>query len=171
MDEIIEENYQERNERPPFLIVLLVISGLYMGYSLITTLPSLFQDKPVIDKEQAMDAFYEQIDGVADQEGGEQAVEMVENIMNHLFYLTDDAYYSNLLLNLVCLIIGIVSLVFMFRLKKLGYHLYLIYSIISAFGVYIIVPNEFVSGLLVFFGIILSLIMVGLYTVNLKHLK
>ncbi|MDX1446207.1 hypothetical protein [Lishizhenia sp.] len=172
MDEVIEEHYEEKKDRPPFLIVLLVLTALNLISSLYSSITGLLSAKPVVNKEEVLGPDFENaMEELSAQEGGEEAISILDGIMNHLFYLMNEGYYSNLVLQLITVLVGVAAVVMLFKLKKLGFHLYLIYTLLGVFGVYLIMPAALVSGIMLFFIAILGGIMVLLYAINFKHLK
>jgi hypothetical protein len=57
----------------------------------------------------------------------------------------------------------------MFRLKKTGFHLYIIYCLISAAQVYLVFPKELIVTSEFVTGFLVSGVFVLLYAMNLKH--
>lgn len=172
MDEVIEEQYQEKKDRPPFLIVLLVLTTLNLISTLYSSVTGLLGGKPIVNKDEVLgDDFEEAMEELSAQEGGEEAIEFFDGIMNHLFYLMNEGYYSNLILQLITLLVGVAAVVMLYKMKKLGFHLYLIYTLLGVFGVYLIMPAALVSGVMLFFFAFFGGLMVLLYAINFKHLK
>ncbi|SFT75438.1 hypothetical protein SAMN05216474_2178 [Lishizhenia tianjinensis] len=172
MEPEIIEHYEEQKDRPPFLIVLLVLTALNLVSSLYNSVTGLLSEKPVVDREQTLGPEFEEArDEIATQEGGEEALEMLDGVLNHFFYLMTEGYYANLILQIITVLVGVLAVVLLFKMKKLGFHVYLIYTLLGVFGFYLIMPAAAVSGIIIFAFAVMGGIMALLYAINFKHLK
>jgi hypothetical protein len=87
-----------------------------------------------------------------------------QRIINNNFYL-------NSLITTVVYALGLVGVIFMWKQRKLGFHLYVIYSLLAMTAVYVIVPISLVLQAEIIQSAIFSAIWIGLYAINLKHLN
>ena len=80
-------------------------------------------------------------------------------------------FYLNSLITTVVYALGLVGVIFMWKQRKLGFHLYVIYSLLAMTAVYVIVPISLVLQAEIIQSAIFSAIWIGLYAINLKHLN
>jgi hypothetical protein len=102
--------------------------------------------------------------------GESEWAETIFKIMQLAVY-TNANFYTDKLLNLGIYSLGFVGVVSMLKGRKLGFHLYIIYNILSLFSIYASAPIDQVPTFyLGFFGVIAA-VFVFLYNLNLKWLK
>lgn len=171
MDEIIEEQYEEQKERPAFLIVLLVMTGLNLLSKLYGIVTSFLSEREILTVDDLGEEYTNALEEISSQEGSEEVVEMIETMAGHFLYLGNEAYFGNLLVSLIAVLLGGFAVYSLYNLKKLGFHAYVLYAVISVFGVYFIMPSDIISTFFVTLTAIWSGIWVLLYAINFKHLK
>ncbi|PKR80627.1 hypothetical protein CW751_09665 [Brumimicrobium salinarum] len=157
---------------PNFLLVLVVLSGLYISTSLIGSVMSIFSG-PLSEEalEEELAVLYTSISEVKASGLGEQFVQILETVINHTIFVNNEAFYMTHLTTLITLLVGLVSIVFMLKLKKIGFHLYILYSFLPIVFMYIITPSELILTFSVIITVITSALFALLYGLNLKHMK
>lgn len=166
----IDYNETIETKRPTFLSVLCILSFVWMGISALGPLFGLVTGPQSEDqmlegkaalyqtatqmKEQHMDGFARVMRQLGD---------MAESLNDH--------HYLVQLVTLIVLAIGVFGVIQMWKLKKIGFHMYIIYSLVASSQVYFFVKPELVPTFLIVFNLIISGIFVLLYALNVKHLK
>lgn len=166
--EIDQNSITER--RPVFLSVLCVLSYVWIGISALGPLVSLItgpqSEEQMLEgkaalyqsatqmKEQHMDGFARVMRQLAD----------MSEVLNNNHYLVQ-------LVTLIVLGVGLFGVIQMWKQKKIGFHLYIVYSLLGSAQIYFFVKPELVPTFMIVFNLILSGLFVLLYGLNLKHLK
>lgn len=170
MSEILEQ--EERQEkRPVFLTVLAILSFVYIGWSMLSHLLSLARGP--MDEEQLEQAKIEMTKSI-NQVRGTEGMEWVENLLRSAIDMiesTNASHTAYILTGILILVIGVAGVVFMMRGRKLGFHIYIIYSFLASVQIYMFVAPSLLSNAMVIFGLFVSGIFVLLYGLNLKWMK
>ncbi|MDX1653410.1 MAG: hypothetical protein R3277_13010 [Brumimicrobium sp.] len=161
----------QNEKRPVFLIVLAVLSFISIGISFIVNLLNLIQGpKSPEALEQEQVSAYEAI-GPLKQQGMESFVEMIEKSIAMTIYINNEIFYLYNTLTLLSLIVGLVGVILMLRLKKIGFHLYVIYSLLPIVLMYALIPMNFIVTFYVILTVVFSALFCVLYGINLKYMK
>ncbi|MCC5922939.1 MAG: hypothetical protein JJT77_04055 [Crocinitomicaceae bacterium] len=162
---------QEPKVRPTFLTVLLVMSSISIGLSILSTLSGLVSGP--MDPASVEQFTAEQYEAVGELKnlGMEDVSEMIASMMELTIYQSQNNYYLFQLVNLLTLFVGAYGIFLMFKLKKLGFHLYVAYSILPIIWFYVFVPAELIPNFLVFGSLFLSVLFIILYAVHLKKME
>lgn len=83
----------------------------------------------------------------------------VQRLQNEYFLLSHG-------IALITLIIGLIGVILMLNKKALGFHLYIIYSLLASFGVILYIPFDSIPFSLLFVNAMLSLVLIFLYYSN-----
>jgi hypothetical protein len=159
-------------KRPRSLNVLLILSSIYIVMSFSATLQSL-SDGPRTEVQMETDTaeFYSSIVELKDQGIGEGLTDMAEVMIESSFYINNEAFYLTNNLRLLELIIGAISIVLMFQLKKTGFHVYLFYSLFPIITTYITLPQKFILTASIVLMLIFAALFAFLYGSKLKYMK
>lgn len=161
---------QQPAERPTFLKVLCILSFISIGLSLIFSLGSVFggpqsEEEMVAQKVELLEANEELrdsgMDGFADMM--EQMTRMNESI-NANFYMAS-------VVSILALLIGFYGVFSMWQGKKLGFHLYIVYSLISVGQLYLFVSPADIPSIAIIFNLIVAAVFILLYSRNLLWMK
>lgn len=151
-----------------FLITLCVLSFVYIGWSLISELLSFSTGR--FNAEQ-MD--YQRIEIMKNihqmQELKMDFFEATFRNLLHLMEAVNNNFYLFHTLSLIFLLIGLVGVIFLLRRKKLGFHLYIIYSLLMSSIFYFVAAPQFVPGLVLGWNLFISGLFVLLYWLNVKR--
>jgi hypothetical protein len=171
-DYTVLEEQENKNKKPTtFLIILAVLSLLNMAFSFFGTIASFFSGPFSEDEMEAQNAdIYESISLLQDQ-GMNGFAKTLEKIMLYADYINSEAFVISNVTSLLVSIIGIIAVVLMLKLKKIGFHLYVAYSLLPILLMYVIAPAEFITTIVVVTSLIVSGIFCLLYGLNLKHMK
>ncbi|AEA44695.1 hypothetical protein [Fluviicola taffensis] len=170
MSEDYLDNNQENLEnkkRPVLLTVLCILSFIIIGIGLMGVLFSLLGGQP---SDEEITATYNASLDVASGMRDRQIVWMAELIEQSadIAVYQQRRFWSTLLMNFVTFGTGFMGVLFMLKGKKLGFHLYIIYNLISVGGAYILLPSHMIPMSSVIMNLIFSGLFVFLYSRNLK---
>ena len=164
------EEEQQLVKRPTFLTVLCVLTLIVTSIGGLSTLMSAASGKlPQKQLEESM-VFFTQLENDLRQQGANWSAENMEKLKEMTIYLNEQHELSTLL-NFITFSAGIAAVVLMLRRNKKGFHLYIIYSLFSVFGTFLIVPMEMISPFSVIVNSIVALIFVLMYGRNLHWMK
>jgi len=148
---------------PRGLVILSVFSLINSGFSLLSTLGSLIIGKPdegtikeadLELKKQAIEYKKLQLDYVA---------ELLEKLyqMNQAFM---DAYYAYYTVLLLVFSIGVAGVILMLKRIKLGFHLYITYSILGIGHLYLFAAPNIIPTPLIVISLFFSGLFIFLYS-------
>ena len=83
----------------------------------------------------------------------------------------NDNFYFVSAFGLILTILGLYSALKMWKGSKIGFHLYIIYNLLSIGGIYLYVTPANIPTVFVVFNVVLSGIFILMYLRNLKWLK
>lgn len=162
----------QQKKKPNLLIVLLVLSGIYIATNTFGTVQA-FMNGPLsqeqVDKQ--LSTLYGFIDDSKAEGASEGIIRSFKIIASNTEYINNEAFYLYNTLTLISLIFGAVSIFFIYKLKKIGFHLYIIYCLLPVLSMYIVFPTGMVSTYSIVFLLITGTIFSLLYGKNLKYLK
>lgn len=161
---------QEPKERPTFLTVLLVMSSISIGLSILSTLSGLVSgpmDAAAIEQFTA-----EQYEAVGELKnlGMEDVSEMIGAMMELTVYQSQNNYYLFQLVNLLTLFVGGYGIFLMFKMKRMGFHLYVAYSLLPIIWFYAFIPAALIPNFLVFGSLFLAALFIILYAIHVKRM-
>ena len=166
------EDSNSDGKRPRSLNILLILSAISIIMGLTATLQSL-SNGPVSQTqlEDETADFYDLIVEFKDQGVGSELTDVIEVMVNTSFYVNNEVFYLSNNLRLLELIIGAISIVLMFQLKKIGFHLYLFYSLFPIIITYITLPQELILTISIVLMLIFAALFALLYGSKLKFMK
>jgi hypothetical protein len=157
--------------KPTFLVVLVVLSFISIGLTLIQQFFALLSGPMSEEQMEVYQAeVYEAIAQLRDA-GMDGMVTMMEKVLAMSVYANDEVYFLNNAMTLVAAIIGGVGVYMMFQLKKIGFHLYIIYSLSPVLILYTVFPIASIPTIVVVMSLFLGALFSILYGLNLKHMK
>lgn len=164
------EKSKDLNERPKGLGVLSVLTLIFTGFGFLTDILLLFTLKP---NEQLIQS---QKIAVAKQvielqkENNEDLVNLVKQLgeMNVVFI---QHHYEYRIVSMLVALTGIISVLLMLRRRIIGFHFYIIYSLIYVGSVYIFLSPKQVPNPLIWFNGIVALTFVFLYARHRKWME
>lgn len=170
MQELDDVN-NETPKRPNFLVTLIVLSAVSMVMTLYTSISGLSSGEPSEAEREAYTASqYENINELKDQ-GLDGMAEVFEEILVMTLYQNEHVYSSFYWLTLLYTLLGMAAIVLMFQLRKLGFHLYVGYSLAPIIVTYILIPVTIIPSFIIIGTLLISLLFCVLYGLNLKHMK
>ena len=171
MSEYSTEQEYQPTSKPTFLAVLAVLSFISMGLNFLQYLISLMSGPMNQDAWELYEAtMYESV-GQMNDLGMSGMAAMVEQVIQMWYIANFDYFVLNNVLQLVAVLIGAAGVFMMLRLKKIGFHLYVIYSLLPVVIMYLLFPAEVIATFVVVSTLVVSAIFCVLYALNLKHMK
>lgn len=161
---------KSNENRPTGLLVVCVLSWIHIGFNFVLSAFSMFTG-PLSTKQ--IESSQADLRGAVlelKNSGIHSLAEVMEK-MGNMTTILNEHHYQALSLTLIGLIIGFVGVSMMFLGKKLGFHLYIIYSIYSIGQIYLFFSAAEIPGLITWFGLIVSALFIGLYAMHLKWMK
>jgi len=163
-------------ERPIFITVLCIVSFIISAFAFYSSAVSSIQANLMQDfskLEQTMDSAMAMSNNDSAASPQQKAAQnFSKNIMKHTFSgLTSENIYKAALANFCYGLLTLFGALLMWRLRKIGYWLYLLGIIISAIAPIAIYGTSNWIGLFTAVGMgMLGLVMMVLFTINKKHL-
>ena len=168
MTEVLEEH--EDNRRPPMLLVLSILSLISIGLSFILTLFQLVSGP--MDEDQIMEQRVEMAKVKSDMRrtGMTQFVSFYDKL-EAMTEETNDRFYLSSSVTLLTYLIGLFGVIFMLRRRKLGFHMYIVYSLLAIGGMLLYVSPENIPIVLPIVSVILSGLFIFLYSRTLHWMR
>lgn len=166
----IDEEIQANKKRPVLLTVLCILSFIVVGFGLLGVLFSLISGQP--SAEEIESAYNQMIQMSGDMRDKQMTTiaQLLEQGAELAMY-QQQRYWSVLSINALTMITGFIGVLFMFKGKRLGFHLYIIYNLLSIGGTFLIVPSEMVPMVSVIMNLVLSGLFIFLYSLNFKWMN
>jgi hypothetical protein len=165
------EEANKSNKRPVFLTVLVVLTWLWAGISIMNAFTAMVSG-PVSDEimqEQELKA----AESIAEMKelGQDDFIHLIELGTERMRFVNEQAFQKNYLIILVVGILGAIAGYMMWTLKKVGFHLYILYSLIYVGMSYLIYPLDMIINIEIYFNLFVAGLFVLLYSRNLHALK
>lgn len=166
----MEELQQQEEKRPTFLTVLCILTFINIGINMLTL---LFQLAVGPSSEEEMLAERVELTKATSQLE-DAGMDGFAGMMDQLMAMTaeiQESFYLAMLVSLVTYLIGLFGALKMWQGQKIGFHMYIIYSLLAVGGVYLYISPQNIPSISIIFGLILSGIFVFMYSRNLSWLK
>ena len=161
---------ETKTERPKLLKTLCILSFIAIGASLLLDILGMFGDRltaaemkkekvAIIQEAKAMDA--QGYDYLAEVQ--RSTIDLSVDMNNNL--------YMVLFISIIVGIVGLMSVFYMWKGIKLGFHGYIIYSILSALTFYLYAPAEHVHSFIIYGSVFISGMFIFMYSRNLKWMS
>lgn len=166
----MEEINQQEEKRPTFLTVLCILTFINIGINMLTLLFQL-----AVGPSSEEEVLAERVELTkATSQLEEAGMDGFAGMMDQLMAMTaeiQESFYLAMIVSLVTYLIGLFGALKMFQGQKIGFHLYIIYSLLAVGGVYLYISPQNIPSISIIFGLILSGIFVFMYSRNLSWLK
>ncbi len=154
-------------KRPTTVTVLCILSWVWLAIILYNTALGYMQGPPTAEElKQA------EVELIASQNGQnmEVAGPMIDGIM---FFIEAFVAKFNLVhgIAFIQILIGLLATIFMFRMRKIGFHLYIIYSLIPILAPTFIYGATTLAIVFTVISLVMAGIFVTLYAVQSKHMQ
>lgn len=156
--------------RPVFLKVLCILSFITIGFNGILLITGMLSGPPALNELEEVSAQLSQQANEMRTLGSPGLADMIDQL-NEMNFALNEHFWTTTLLTALGLIAGYLGVLWMWHGKKIGFHSYVIYNLISVFSVYVIVPAESVPVIQPIFGSIISGIFILMYSRNLHWMR
>jgi hypothetical protein len=165
-----EEGTSVQQKRPQFLTVLCILTFISTGMDVLSGFPKLFGGPLSAEKmtEQKVEML-KSIDQMRELNMESMAV-MLEKVQRMLEGLNAH-FYASTSVALVVLITGLSAAILMWMGRKIGFHVYIAYSLISVIQVYLFVTPSDIPSIIIILNLLISGLFVFMYSRNLKWLQ
>ena len=168
---VMNEFKQPQKSRiPQLLLVTGIISLLGMGSTILSSLMSIILGKPsqeeIIESKLELARSLEQVE--------KNDVQFLEELIRNLQIMLDAMYQNFFLYTFVAALVagvGLVGIIVMFKRKELGFHLYIIYSLLYVAQSYLFVSPANVPLVLVLTNLGISGIFIYIYSRSLNWFR
>jgi hypothetical protein len=172
-EELDRVDFEETPKRPNFLVFLIVLTGISVFMLIYSSLEGLIKG-PFTEEylEHYMAEQYEALDELKNVFGSSgRVVEIAEQAIAMAVYQNNEVFYLFNIFTLIQALLGMAAIVLMFRLKKIGFHLYVGYCLFPILMTYLLFPAPMISAYLIMGTLLISTLFCVLYGLNLKHMK
>lgn len=165
-----ELEYQEEQKRPAFLTVLVVLSFISIGISLISGIFGLISGKQsdevmLVQSVQMAEARSEL------RKAGLESWTGIYDQIEAMGQQANDSFYLAAFLGMIVSLIGFYGVFMMMKGKKIGFHVYIIYSLLSMGIIYVYISPANVPTILTIVSAIFSGLFIFLYSRNLHWMN
>jgi len=164
------DQIEQPKKRPVFLTVLCILTLVSTGFSTLGLVASLAMGPQTPDELEKTTAEGMILVNQLNDAGSHYMADQMEKLIHSSSY-TNDVFYIVLSVNFLTVFLGLGGAILMLRGRKLGFHSYILYSIVSILSIYIAIPVSEVPTFIIVFGIIFSGLFIFMYSRNLHWLK
>lgn len=166
----IDSHIEERPKRPVFLLILCILSFVWIGFGVLQGITAI-ADGPNTDQqiEQAKGDLDRQVEELEKQ--GITEWTPTFDKLKHMVIVMNDNFYAVQALAYLIYAIGLTAVIMMLRGRKLGFHLYIVYSLLSICDYYFFISPAMIPTLVIGFSAFFGILFVGLYAINLKWMR
>ncbi len=172
-EELDKVDFEETPNRPNFLVFLIVLTGISVFMLIYNSLDGLTKG-PFTEEylEQFLAEQYDMLEELKDVFGSSgRVVEIAEQAISMAIYQNNEVFYLFNVMTLIQALLGMAAIVLMFRLRKIGFHLYVAYCLFPVMMTYALFPAGMVSSYMIVGTLLISTLFCVLYGLNLKHMK
>lgn len=168
--ESIDNLTPQKEPRPSFLTVLCILSFIFIGFSLvfgiIGVLNGPLSSDQITEQKVELTKSADEMRSL-DMESFAVMMEQIQRMSESL----NANFYASSILSVVVIVLGFMGVLQMWKGKKLGFHLYIGYSLLSIMQIYFFVSPADIPSFVVIWNLIISAIFVFMYSRNLKWLS
>ena len=160
----------QKSRIPQLLLVTGIISLLGTGSTILSSLMSIILGKP--SQEEITESKLELARSLEQVEKND--VQFLEELIRNLQIMLDAMYQNFFLYTFVAALVagvGLVGIIVMFKRKELGFHLYIIYSLLYVAQSYLFVSPANVPLVLVLTNLGISGIFIYIYSRSLNWFR
>jgi hypothetical protein len=167
----IKENYiKPKTKIPRSLLITGVISILGTSSTILSSLQAIIMGKP--SEDEIIQSKLELAKSL--EEVKKNNIQFLEDLIRNLQIMLDAMYQNFFLYSLAAFLIaalGLAGIILMFKRKELGFHFYIIYSLIYVAQSYLFVSPTHVPLVLVLINLGVSGIFVYIYSRSLNWFR
>ena len=170
MGEIDDFDIEKKEKRPVFLTVLCILSFVWLGFGVLDSFGDLGSGPS--SKEDMKAAKVELAKSISElkKNGMESWVPTMQKLGRMAEDLNQNHYLATIITFLITLA-GIYAVYLMMKGAKLGFHMYIVYSLLSIGSIYLFVNPSNVPTFIVMTNVVISGLFIFMYSRNLKWLR
>lgn len=164
------DSISQRPKRPVFLLVLCILSFVWLGLGVFQGATGLIQGP---DSREQIEAATKDLDKEVENLEKQGITEWTPTFdkMKNMVVVMNNNFYSALALSFFIYIIGAAAVFLMFQGRKLGFHLYVVYTLFSVCDYYFFISPAMIPTVLIVLSAVFGALFVGLYAINLKWMR
>jgi hypothetical protein len=164
------ENNQEEEKRPTFLLVLCILTFINTGFIVLGGLMGILSGKPSSEEIKGSKVQMAQSIDQLEKLNMDYWVDVIKRIQ-----LMTEAMYSNFVaynaVSILVAIAGVVAAFLMLKGKKIGFHVYIVYSFLYVLQSYLFVSAAVIPSFIIIINLLIAGLFVLLYSRNLNWLN
>jgi hypothetical protein len=169
-EQVLEQMRESEQPRPSFLKVLCILSFISIGLAAISSMGSLVAgptDAEVLEQQKV-----EMLEMSAElRDSGMSYLADVAGQMQRMSESLNDHFYPMATLSLAVIILGFIGVLLMWKGKRLGFHLYIIYNLIGLANIYLFVSPSDIPTFAVLWNLFISGLFILMYSKNLHWMN
>ncbi|GAB5418186.1 MAG: hypothetical protein Crog4KO_32660 [Crocinitomicaceae bacterium] len=166
----VDSTQEVRPKRPVFLLVLCILSFISIGIGFVEGGMALISGPDSPEQMEASIAVLDkQIAGLDDQQMSDWKPTFEK--LKNLVIVLNDKFYAYAALGLFIHAIGLGAVIMMLKGRKIGFHFYIIYTLLSIGDYYFFISPAMIPTIVIVFSALLGALFVSLYAVNLKWMR
>ena len=170
MSELIDPDFEANEPRPQFLKVLCILSFVSVGLSLLFSIAGLLLGPTGEEEMLALKVDRTAVISDLKDMGLYSMADVMTKVQRMTVEINDNFYFASLI-GLITLGIGLYGVLKMWRGAKIGFHFYIIYSLLSIGALYLYVSPNNIPSMVVIFNLLISGIFIFMYARNLKWMR
>jgi len=168
--ETVIDKILEKEPRPSFLTVLCILSWVWIGFALLTAFLGLISGPASEEMMLEQTLQWTKLGDELRSVGADGLVHMTEQMVRMMESLNAN-HYPNTIVTVLDLFIGLVGVIFMWQGRRLGFHLYIVYSILAIVQIYFFVAPSDIPTIGIVFNLLIAGLFIFLYARNLKWME
>jgi hypothetical protein len=144
-EELLDSKLEIKEKRGQALLVYCILSFVWIGITAVSLLFAASQGQKT--EAEMLEEKIELLSTIPDGPGSELSADMYGDILE-VSERSNYYFYEMMGANILTIALGLISVLLMFKLKKIGYFIYIIYSIFP------LVVTAWLMGVTGFMGII-----------------
>lgn len=167
----------KKKDKPTFLLVLLVLTSITLVISFFGVVVNLVsgpasEEKLIAKEVEAYKPLLEAKKAIKDA-NTQKAYDISENLIQYGVeknkFIHTQVFWKYHFLLLLVVAVGAIAVYFMFKMRKIGFHFYIIYCILASAITFIVFPSALRSDWETYPALLMSGLFIFLYGLNLKH--
>lgn len=161
---------QESPQRPQGLLVLCILTFISTGLGLISNCIRLLSGPVSVEKMEEENIKTLKMIETFQETGMNYLADLFDKLSKMTISLNEH-FYANTMVSTVHVILGATAAFFLLNGRKLGFHLYIVYCLMSVSQLYLFVSPAIVPFTVILWDLLISGIFVFLYSRHMHWLK
>lgn len=168
MNDLLADEKTNTPKIPEFLKVICILSFVSIGYKAMNTIVSLITGPMSSDDVRKLKVEMAKSINEINNVGGMDWAETILRQAENMVIVLNNHHYANVFSTLAILTIGAIGVWFMWKGRKLGFHLYILYSLIGSAQIFLFMKPNLLLNIMVSWEIAISILFIIFYAMNLK---